>query len=70
MTFKFRNHGRGLSDFAVSQLRTQSVKAPHDFCFASSFLLTHTDWNCVFSWENPNIGKIQICTKKVCQIKA
>ena len=30
----------------------------------------HTDWNCVFSWENPNIGKIQICTKKVCQIKA
>ena len=22
--------------------------------------LIHTDRNCVFSWENPNIGKIQI----------
>jgi hypothetical protein len=33
-------------------------------------LLTHTDWNGVFSCENPNIGKIQILTKEACQIKA
>ena len=40
-----------------------------DFDVTCSVILG-TDRNSIFSWENPNIVKIQIGTKKVCQIKA